>query len=138
MSELKAVMLGPQHLGAVDHLHDVQERVLGQKVDRPCPLESPVLLAVGFEDEEGNLKGGFMLEAIAELTFFGVDPDSTDAAVDLAPMIYEFLQSRGIRWLRSFVPKKGELPEQLRDKFQAAGFVSEDHEMCHFAKDLRR
>lgn len=135
--ELKLVMIEPRHLGEVDHLHDVQEKAIGTAVDRPQCLKEPVLLAMGFENAEGKLVGGFILEAVAELTFFGVDPDSTKAAVDVAPAIYEFLQSRGIRWLRCLVPKKKRLEKKLVKQFEASGMNCNDKHFSLFSRDLR-
>jgi hypothetical protein len=134
---LKMVMIQPRHLGEIDHLHDVQERVLGEEVDRPLVLKEPVLIAIGFEDAE-KLKGGFYIEATAELCFFGVDPDSTDAAIANCEPVFDFLRSRGIRWLRCVVPKAGGLADQLQGKFDAAGMDRVDEKFAVFTKDLRR
>lgn len=134
-SELKVVMIEPRHLGAVDHLHDVQQRAIGIPVDRPKLLKEPVLLAMGFEDEAGALKGGFYLEATAECCFLGLSPDATEAAIQTAPAIFGFLQGRGIRWLRIQVPKK--LVRKVTRQMKAAGFTRTDTELATFTRDLR-
>ena len=96
-----------------------------------------VAVSVAVENAELRLLGGFYLEATAECCFIGTSPEATQAAVDMAPAIYEFLQRRGIRWLRILVPKKKGLPKKLRPKLEAAGFRDDSKELAVFTRDLR-
>lgn len=138
---VKLVPLTPKHLGAVDHLHDVQQRAIGMPVDRPQLLDGtafkwPILIAAAAEDEAGKMAGGFYVEAAGECCFIGISPQATEAAIKIAPTIFEFLQSKGIRWFRIQVPKK--LARKVTRQMKAAGFTRTDTELATFTRDLRR
>lgn len=130
------VKIEPKHLGQVDHLHDVQEKAIRHKVDRPLLLAEPVITAVGFEDESGKLKGAFYIEAVPECSFVGIDPTSTQAAIEAAPYVVAFLQEKGYRWLNIKIPKGKRLPKKLKKFLEQAGFY-EDKVSVLFTRDMR-
>jgi hypothetical protein len=133
--ELEPVTLEPKHLGQIDHLHEVQARLTGLPVDHPNLLGAPILLSVAFVNNEGLVKGGEYLEAIAEFCMIGVDPDCTDLAILGADAKCSYLKSRGIRWVLCAIPRK--LQPELGPKLEQVGFVNADEKLAYYKKDLR-
>jgi hypothetical protein len=118
---------------AIAHMHDEQQALLGMNVDRPDLFDKPVLLAMVLDD--GKVNGGFYLEAVGECCFIGIDPETTVLAKEIAPQVCNFLRLRGIRWLRTFIPKG--LDEVLGPQLKEVGYEKKDDELCHYALDLR-
>jgi hypothetical protein len=119
---------------AVDRMHDEQELLIGQPVDRPNMFEKPVLLAIVLR-REGQPVGGLYLEAEAEMCFLGIDPEVTVEAANISEGLKAFLKKRGLRWCRCFVPQG--LKEVLGPRLEAVGFVDQDKALAHYALDLR-
>jgi hypothetical protein len=140
------VKLEPRHLGAVDALHDEQERMLnvGRKkkriqVDRPDLLRKPIAMACGLE-KDGQLVGGFYIELVGELCFFGTSAEATAEAEAIAPEVFETLTRMGVRFVRCNVPRR---PKGLLARLRAAltnpqvGFVDDGKYLNLFTRDLR-
>lgn len=133
MSEKRWRMAKLGDRDAIAHMHDEQQALLGMNVDRPDLFDKPVLLAMVLDD--GKVNGGFYLEAVGECCFIGIDPETTVLAKEIAPQVLNFLRLRGIRWLRTFIPRG--LDEVLGPQLTDVGYEKQDEALCHYALDLR-
>jgi hypothetical protein len=119
-------------------LHVEQEAALGQFMDLPDLLDTPVLVPMVGE-RDGEAKGFFYLEAVPECVFVSRDPVVSASALRIAPQIFEKMRRRGFRMIRMHIPGKtwlGAESEIIGDIVKRAGFTLEN-EYDSYLYDLR-
>lgn len=132
---LKPVLIDFRHQPDVEHLHDIQARFTGLPVDRPNLMSLPVRVALGFENEQRQIRGGFYIEDVAEFSMLGNSREASELMVEIAPAQLELLRRMGYRQVRTFIPQA--LKVEAGAMLERTGFVCQDSNFCHYAVDLR-
>lgn len=82
-----------------------QEEAIGRPLDTPYLLDHPVLISEVAENDEGEIVGGFFIEAYPSIAIIGRSPEVTAAAVKYAPEVLKRLEECGFRIVLVEVPK---------------------------------
>jgi hypothetical protein len=138
MKQPKWRMYRPGDEDQVLGLHLDQEQKLGLDLDFPDLLKKPVLLTLVAE-VDGKVAGGFYIEAVPELCFFGTDPLVTASALRLrGPVLDGFLKKRGFRIVRTEVPESNDvIAARIGRELTRNNFQQTDEGYSHFMYDLR-
>ena len=122
----------------VAKLHKQTEEAAGRALDLPKLSDHPVLRAEVAE-KDGEIKGGFYLESVPELVFFGRDAEVTLSAMRHAPETFARLKEFGFRIVHIEVPRSLETSERqmIKRALVAVGFKETDTEYEHYIVDLR-
>jgi hypothetical protein len=121
--------------GAIQQLHLDHQAAQGTNFELPNLFGSAIAIALVGTEEDGTIKSCIYVETIAELRFVGCDPKATAFCRREIEGLSYLLKLQGFRWLECFVPRQ--LKASILKPLQRAGFACVDHELAHFAKDLR-
>ena len=120
---------------AIEQLHQEQQAAQGTDYELPNLFGAAIAIALVGVEDTGRIRTCLYVERIAELRFVGRDPIATAfCRREIAGLSY-VLKLQGFRWLECFVPRP--LQKQIHKPLERAGFACVDHELAHFAKDLR-
>ncbi len=127
---------------AIQRLHQEHQAAQGTNYELPDLFGPAIAIAlVGVEDpgtsgtDSGAIRNCIYVETIAELRFVGCDPKATAFGRREIEGLSYVLKLQGFRWLECFVPRT--LKKMIQKPLRRAGFTCVDHELAHFAKDLR-
>src|ERR1700691_3825173 len=116
----------------VAELHRETEAAVGKKMDFPALTDHPVLRAEVAE-KDGRIAGGFYLESVPEVVFFGRDAEVTVSAIRHAPETLKKLKEHGFRIVRIEVPRSLDdvEKEMIARALDHVGFKETDSEYRH-------
>lgn len=123
-------------MAAIEILHAEQVEQFGLESvgDLPEMDKFPVWLALVCE-RKGKVIGAWYGEMILEGCMIGCDPKATALLKRSAPGLIERFKRKGIRLLRTFVPKGADL--RIGKELGRVGFRNQDEMYEHYLLDMR-